>query len=69
MDATVEESFSTATTLNIVEELPKDDDVDGDEGGESAAADPKYPITVLYCSVCTLPAELHELHSSSQFEK
>lgn len=31
--------------------------------------DPKYPLNVVYCSVCTLPAELHEYHSRNQFEK
>ncbi|CAN8070827.1 unnamed protein product [Agarophyton chilense] len=31
--------------------------------------DDRYPLSVLYCSVCTLPAELHEYHSRSQFQK
>ncbi|KAI0556909.1 Translation initiation factor SUI1 [Gracilaria domingensis] len=43
------------------------------QGVEDAAAEPvrdeRYPLTVLYCSVCGLPAELHEFHSRSQFEK
>lgn len=36
---------------------------------EGPVRDPRYPLTVAYCTVCTLPAELHEYHSNSQFEK
>lgn len=31
--------------------------------------DPRYPLTVIYCPICSLPPELHEYHSKNQFEK
>lgn len=59
-DPSAESSQPTATDEN------PDAQAAGDDG---PTRDPRYPMTVIYCSVCTLPAELHEYHSTSQFEK
>ncbi len=32
-------------------------------------ASPQYPLKVLYCPICTLPAEVHDSIPKSQFEK
>ncbi|CDF41043.1 unnamed protein product [Chondrus crispus] len=39
------------------------------EEPQGPQADPRYPLKVQYCSVCTLPAEVHEYHSRNQFQK
>lgn len=31
--------------------------------------DPRYPMAVQYCGVCSLPGEVHAYVSRSQFEK
>ncbi|PXF49725.1 Translation machinery-associated protein 22 [Gracilariopsis chorda] len=49
---------STATELSPQEELP-----------QKPERDPRYPLSVLYCPVCTFPPELHEYHSRTHFEK
>lgn len=36
---------------------------------ESPSRDARYPRSVPYCTICTLPAEIHEYSSKSQFEK
>jgi density-regulated protein DRP1 len=37
--------------------------------GSSLSKDPRYPLEVPYCTTCGLPAEVHEYHSRSQFDK
>lgn len=57
------ESQSTQDPPTVNESNPND------EESASPAVDSRYPLTVLYCPTCTLPAELHEYHNASQFEK
>jgi density-regulated protein DRP1 len=42
---------------------------DDTPAANAVANDSRYPLSVPYCSVCGLPAEVHEYHSRSQFEK
>jgi density-regulated protein DRP1 len=71
-------SVGESTVLDHVE---RDDRSDADNassevvGTDSTLAtnavvsDSRYPLMVPYCSVCGLPAEVHEYHSRSQFDK
>lgn len=48
---------------------PSTDAIEARDAPGEAEKDPRYPLTILYCSICTLPPEIHEYHSKSQFEK
>lgn len=60
--APVDDTSNVASASNAAEQ-PEADEPQGPQ------RDPRYPLTITYCSVCTLPPEVHEYHSRNQFEK
>lgn len=76
--ATIEQTTPSEEAENLKEvgaagALTSETAADGDETvpaeEQGPIRDPRYPLTVAYCTACTLPAELHEYHSNTQFEK
>lgn len=58
VDASVPESLETATAgLSISSP---------DQASADAVRDDRYPLTVVYCKICSWPAELHEYHARAQ---
>lgn len=41
----------------------------GGPAKDQSAKNPIYPLKVLYCKICTLPAEVHDVLPKAQFEK
>lgn len=62
-------AIDSLETPSIPDPVTLNEPSPGDEERATPAANPRYPLNVLYCPVCTFPAELHEYHSASQFEK
>lgn len=67
-ESTTEVHAAAADEGGVAQASAAGDEVSA-EVEQGPARDPRYPLTVLYCPISTLPAELHEYIPRNQFEK